>query len=192
MAQQEYQIATQVSALRSIMSQMKHVYWYSTPNTDVANIGTITMELPVLEDGINFDTGETDVTRIKLISGDTWVSRANAGDADISFQVSSVAGAVNDLLMTKKTNAQVTVTASFNGYTYSGDGYSTAPKKINGALLLAGEPGEPMAYFPNVELFASLVLGDGDSPSYYNVVVTPLSNLSGVTYYVLAGTAASS
>ena len=77
----EYTVGTQVSALRSIMSQMKHAYWYSTPNTTVANVGTITMELPVLEDGINFDTGETDVTRIKLISGDTWVSRANAGDA---------------------------------------------------------------------------------------------------------------
>lgn len=181
----EYTVGTQVSALRSIMSQMKHAYWYSTPNTTVANVGTITMELPVLEDGINFDTGETDVTRIKLISGDTWVSRANAGDADISFQVSSVAGAVNDLLMTKKTNSQATVTATFNGYTYKGDGYSTAPKKVSGGLLLTGEPGEPMAFFPNVELFASLVLGDGDSPSYYNVVVTPLSDLSDVTYYIL-------
>ena len=164
----EYAIDKQVSALRSIMSQMKHVFWYNKVNTAPSEIGDIDIELPVLEDGINFDTGETDVTRIKLISGDTWVSRANAGDADISFQVSSVSGDVNDLLMTKKT----------------GDSAVTTGTWTFGGLLLTGEPGEPMAFFPNVELFASLVLGDGDSPSYYNVVVTPLSNLSDVTYYI--------
>lgn len=182
----EYAIDKQVSELRSIMSQMKHVFWYNKVNTAPSEIGDIDIELPVLEDGINFDTGETDVTRIKLISGDTWVSRANAGDADISFQVSSVSGDVNDLLMTKKTGDSTVTTGTwtFNGYTYTGAGYSTAPKKVSGAMLLTGEPGEPMAFFPNVELFASLVLGDGDSPSYYNVVVTPLSNLSDVTYYI--------
>lgn len=190
MAGNEYSITTQVSALREILSQMKHVYYYAAANTAVTNIGTITMELPVLEDGITFDTGETDVSRIKLISGETWVSRANAGDADISFQVSSVAGAVNDLLMTQKVASASAGTTTFNGYTYAGSGYSTAPKKVTGGILLAGEPGEPMVFFPNIEMFASLVLGDGDSPSYYNVVVTPLSDNSGVTYYVLKGTAA--
>ncbi len=187
----EFNVTTNVSALRTIMSQMKHVYWYNTTNKTVATIGTIDIELPVLEDGVSFNTGEADVTRIRLISGDTWVSRANAGDADISFQVSSVEGAINDLLMTKVTQTASSVTATFNGYTYSGDGYSTAPKKSVGGMLLAGEPGEPMVFFPNVEMFSSLVLGDGDNPSYYNVVVTPLSDNSNVTYYVLKGTKSS-
>lgn len=185
----EFTVTTNVSALRTIMSQMKHVYWYNATNKAVSAIGAVDIELPVLEDGATFNTGEADVTRIRLISGDTWVSRANAGDADISFQVSSVEGAVNDLLMTKTVSTEQTATATFNGYTYKGYGYSTAPKKVTGGMLLAGEPGEPMVFFPNVEMFSSLQLGDGDNPSYYNVVVTPLSDASNSTFYVLEGTA---
>lgn len=184
----EYSVTTQVSTLRELMSQMKHAYWYNTINKAVSAIGTIDIELPVLEDGVSFNTGEAEVTEIKLTTGDTWVSKATAGEADISFQVSSVAGAVNDLLMNKVVTTQQTATATFNGYTYKGYGYSLAPKKVTGGLLLTGEPGEAMVFFPNVELFSSLVLDDGDNPSYYNVVVTPLTDNSGAAFYPLLPT----
>ena len=42
-----------------------------------------------------------------------------------------------------------------------------------------------MVFFPNVELYASLVLEDGDNPSYYNVVVTPLNDDNGAAFYPL-------
>lgn len=181
----EFNVTTKVESLRTLMTQMKHAYWYNTPNKAVSTIGAIDIELPVLEDGVSFNTGEADVSRIKLTTGDTWVSKAEAGDADITFQVSSVNGVVNDLLMTKTVSTKATTTATFDGKTYEGYGYSLAPKKVVGGLLLTGEPGETMVFFPNVELYASLVLEDGDNPSYYNVVVTPLNDDNGAAFYPL-------
>ena len=87
------------------------------------------MELPVLSDGVTFDTGAADVSKIKLTTGATWTSIANAGDSDIQFQVPSVAGKINDLLLNKKAET-VTMTATIDGETYEGEGYNIVVKTV--------------------------------------------------------------
>ena len=177
---------TGLSALRELMSQMKHVYYYATPNLAVTAIGTPTLELPVLEDGVSFDTGSADIQRINLTTGDTWVSKATAGDPDISMQVASVSDAIASLFMTKTVTTKVeTGDVTFNNTEYEGYGYSLAPKKSTGGLLFTGEPGEAMVFFPNVEMFSNLVLEDGDNPSYFNVAITPLLDNNNASFYPL-------
>lgn len=190
---------TGISSLRVLISKMKNAYWFDTANEGLdasthklvpATLAAPDFELPVLEDGVTFNTGEAEVSEIKLTRGDTWVSRANAGDPDISFQVSSLADDINELFMTQ-VSATVEASVTIGGTGYSAAGYTLAPKKVTGALLLTGEPGEAMLYFPNVEMFASLVVADGDNPSYYNVVATPLLGSAGASWYALLPTASS-
>ena len=110
----------------------------SKVNSDLATLAAFDMELPVLSDGVTFDTGAADVSKIKLTTGATWTSIANAGDSDIQFQVPSVAGKINDLLLNKKAET-VTMTATIDGETYEGEGYNIEPKKVIGGLFMRSE-----------------------------------------------------
>ena len=95
----EISITTKLEELKVLFNQMKEVYYVSKVNSDLATLAAFDMELPVLSDGVTFDTGAADVSKIKLTTGATWTSIANAGDSDIQFQVPSVAGKINDLLL---------------------------------------------------------------------------------------------
>lgn len=183
-------VTTGLESLRVLFNQMKNVYYISTPNQALSAITEADMELPVLEEGVSFDTGAPDVQVIKLTEGRNWVSKAEAGDPDISFQVGSVAGVVNDLFMDNTVTTVGTVGASIGGMTYSGKGYSLKPKKVTGALFMTSEDKTSAIYLPNVEIFANFVAEDGDNPAYFNAVVTPLEDSNGAAIYPLTGTAA--
>ena len=85
----EISITTKLEELKVLFNQMKEVYYVSKVNSDLATLAAFDMELPVLSDGVTFDTGAADVSKIKLTTGATWTSIANAGDSDIQFQVPS-------------------------------------------------------------------------------------------------------
>lgn len=178
-------ISTPKENLKQIFDKVHRVFYFANANTPLAS-QTSCMELPVLEDGVTFDTGEPDVTEIKLTDETTWVSKSKQGDSDISFQVSSVHETINNLLMQKKTDSAIT--ATFDGVNYTGNGYSLAPKKVTGALLMVSEDKSTAIYLPNVEMFASFN-GEGgdDSTGYYNVQVTPLTDSNGAAFYPLIG-----
>ena len=73
-----------------------------------------------------------------------------AGDSDIQFQVPSVAGKINDLLLNKKAET-VTMTATIDGETYEGEGYNIEPKKVIGGLFMRSEDRQTALFLPNVE-----------------------------------------
>lgn len=177
---------TNKESLKQIFDKVNRVYYFETAGAALS-AQTKCLELPVLEDGVTFDTGEAEVNEIKLTDRTTWVSKANQGDSDISFQVSSVHNTINDLLMEKKTSSAMS--GDFDGMTYSGNGYSLAPKKVTGALLMQSEDKATAIYLPNVEMFASFN-GEGgdDSTGYYNVSVTPLTDANGAAFYPMIGT----
>ena len=179
-------VTTNKESLKQIFDKVHRVYYFADP-TKALSEQTGGIELPVLEGGVSFDTGAPDVSEIKLTDESTWVSKSKQGDSDISFQVSSVHDTINDLLMEKKTSAAIT--AEFDGFNYTGNGYSLAPKKVVGALLLTSEDKSCAIYLPNVEMFASFN-GEGgdDSTGYYNVSVTPLTDADGAAFYPLTGT----
>ena len=183
-------VSTYKENLKKIFDKVNRVYYFPDP-TKALSSQTGGIELPVLESGVTFNTGDPDKNEVKLTDGTVWTSKVKQGESDISFQVSSVHSTINELLMEKKANSSIT--AQFEGVTYTGDGFSLAPKKISGALLMTSEDKTTAVYLPNVEMFASFN-GEGgdDSTGYYNVAVTPLTDAKGAAFYPLSGTASSS
>lgn len=178
-------ITNDLSALDKHFCQMHHVFYIATPNQALSEITAFDFELPVLEDGVGFDTGAPSVSRVKITEGRTICSSASQGDPSINFQVASVAGAINDLLMEEKVTTD-TVGGTIDGVTYAGKGYSLDPKKVTGALFMTSKDKKSAIYLPNVEMFASFNGEAGnDSTGYYNVEVTPLADESGAAFYPL-------
>lgn len=188
-------VSTTKDTLKKIFDKVRRVYYFADNKTDqgvVKALGSLTggIEFPVLEDGVTFDTGEPDTNEVKLTDGTTWTSKVSQGESDISFQVSSVHSTIMDLLMEKKTSASISTAVQIGDYDYTGQGYSLAPKKISGALVMVSSDFLTGVYLPDVELFASFN-GEGgdDSTGYFNVSVTPLTDANGAGFYILSGTA---
>ena len=110
-------------------------------------------------------------------------SFANAGDSDIQFQVPSVAGKINDLLLNKKAET-VTMTATIDGNTYEGEGYNTEPKKVTGGLFMRSEDRQTALFLPNIEGYSNFV-SEQDKPGYFNLSVSPLNDAKGASIYIL-------
>lgn len=181
-------VTTKLTDLKTLFNDVKEIYFKSSEikAADLGKAFTVDIEFPVLEEGVNFNTGDAEVTKIKLTTGSTWVSKATKGDSDISFQVASIAGPVNSLLM-NKVGGDITSTEGIlvEGVTYSGGAYSLAPKKVVGSLLMFSEDRQTIIALPNVEMYSSLVAADGDNPAYFNVAVSPLENSEGADIMIL-------
>lgn len=179
-------IATNKESLKQIFDKVHRVYYFPDASKSLAE-QVDGIEFPVLADGVTFDTGEAEIQEVKLTDETTWAGKASQGESDISFQVSSVHATINELLMEKKT--QTAITAEFAGYDYTGHGFSLAPKKIGGALLMVSQDKTSAIYLPNVEMYASFN-GEGgdDTTGFYNVKVTPLTDATGAAFYPLVGT----
>lgn len=158
-----------LGALDDIFAKVAHVYYSSsvlnaTPSASIS----VDMELPIIEDSVSFDTGGVDKTETKLTTGQVWTSRATKSDSNITMQVASLDADINALFMDSKGN----------------DGYATTVKKATGSLYFVDDTGKGLVVLPNVEMFGSLVLGEGDNPGYFNVTVTPLINNNDVNIYI--------
>ncbi|MDY5354549.1 MAG: hypothetical protein SPG69_11130 [Bacteroides pyogenes] len=181
-------ITKKITDLKTLFNDVKEVYFKNSEikTSDLGELAlTVDMELPVLGDGVNFDTGSADVTPVKLTTGAIWTSKVSKGDPDISFQVASVDGAVNDLLMSK-VKAIASAKGIINGNTYKGSAYSLAPKKVSGSLLMKSEDRQAIIILPKVEMYSSFVAADGDNPAYFNLSVTPMENSEGSDIMILS------
>lgn len=188
-------VSTTKDTLKKVFDKVHRVYYFADNKDGSGNVkalGSLTggIEFPVLEDGVTFDSGEPDTNEVKLTDGTTWTSKVSQGESDISFQVSSVHSTIVDLLMEKKTSASISTAVQIGDYDYTGQGYSLAPKKISGALVMVSSDFLTGVYLPDVEMFASFN-GEGgdDSTGYFNVSVTPLNDGNGAGFYILSGTA---
>ncbi len=188
-------VTTTKDTLKKIFDKVHRVYYFADNKTAqgvVKPLGQLTngVEFPVLEDGVTFNTGDPDKSEVKLTDGTTWTSKVSQGESDISFQVSSVHSTIMDLLMEKKTDAAIGTAVQIGDYDYTGQGYSLAPKKLSGALVMVSSDFLTGVYLPDVELFASFN-GEGgdDSTGYFNVSVTPLTDANGAGFYILSGVA---
>lgn len=188
-------VTTTKDTLKKIFDKVYRVYYFADNKTTqgaVKPLGQLTngVEFPVLEDGVTFNTGDPDKSEVKLTDGTTWTSKVSQGESDISFQVSSVHSTIMDLLMEKKTEAAISTAVQIGDYDYTGQGYSLAPKKLSGALVMVSSDFLTGVYLPDVELFASFN-GEGgdDSTGYFNVSVTPLTDANGAGFYILSGVA---
>lgn len=188
-------VTTTLGDLEVLFNKAKEVYYKKTELT-AADLGgeslTVDMELPVLEDGLTLNTGEVEVAEIKLTTGTIWTSRATKRDSDITLQVASIEGAVNDLFMNAIANKDITGTSGgiLAGKTFGGKSYSLAPKKVTGSLIFMSEDRQTIIALPKVEMYANLVAADGDNPAYFNVSVTPKENSEGADIMIMNDSAA--
>ena len=164
----EFAITKTLEELKALFSQMKNVYFIATANQALNALKGADMELPVLDEGVTFDTGAADVSKIKLTTGAIWTSVATAGD---------------ELLMNKVVESAA-MTATFNGKTYEGAGYNTEPKKVTGALFMTSEDGSTALYLPNIEGYSNLISERG-KPAYFNVAVSPMNDKNKASIYIL-------
>ena len=183
--------ASGASNLQTLFAKVKNVYYNETPITKASFTSGIEceIELPVLSDGVTLNTGDVDKTEIKLTTGAIWVSRADKGDSDISFQVASIDGRINDLFLTKKASANVEGIEVMDLGTFAGDAYSLDVNKVTGSLVLTDDNKQTVIILTNVEMYASFTVADGDNPAYFNVQVTPKDNTDGAAIILLHKTA---
>lgn len=179
-------VTNPLSSLRAVFNKMDEVYYLSKELNVAALAKAITadLELPVLSDGVTFNSGEPETTEIKLTTGENWVVRTEKGDSDISLQVASLKGAVNDLFMDKVKDVEASTNFDATA-SYAGAAYSLAPKKVGGSLIFMSDNKDVVVILPSVEMYGSLVVADGDNPAYFNVTVTPLSNTDGSDIIIL-------
>ena len=168
------------SDLHDVLGKVGQVLFSTSTNIlPSALTGTFDFKLPILDESVTFNMGEADVTRIKLIDQTNWTSYAKKGDPDIQFQVPSFSDAIASVLGNKKGAA-----ANNTALGVKFQGYSATPKKASGSLLYVSDDGLVVVYLPNVEIFATPVLGDGDNPAYFNCVITPIPDSTGADYYI--------
>lgn len=180
--------------LKQLFNDVEEVYYSSKPITaDYLAGGQIEAlkELPVTEDGVNFNTGEAEVTNIKLTTGKIWCTKVKKGDADISFQLPSIDGEINDLFLEKVAGKAISALELGTLGSFSGEGYALTPKKVEGALVMPSADRATVIILPSVEMYATLNLGDGDNPAYFDVKVTPVANADSIEIYILGADAPS-
>lgn len=179
----EFTVTTPLDELDVLFNQMKEVYFSSSTGKALDALTSFDMELPILDDGVTFNTGDANVTKVKLTTGRVWTSVADTGDADIKFQIASVAGKVNELLM-KKVAETKAMAATLDGVTYEGEGFDFSPKKVKGCLFMRSEDRATAIYLPNVEGYASFVSEKG-KPGYFNTTWSPKNDSNGAGIYIL-------
>ena len=59
-------ITNDLSALETHFCQMHHIFYIAEPNQSLSELTSFDAELPVLEDGVGFDTGAANVSRVKI------------------------------------------------------------------------------------------------------------------------------
>lgn len=168
------------SDLHDVLGRVEKVFLNKEVNKLPSTLtGTFDFKLPILDESVTFNMGEAEVTRVKLIDQTNWTSYAKKGDPDIQFQVPSFSNDIALLLGNIKGEAS---TNSALGIKFQG--YSTTPKKVECSLLFVSDDEKVCVYLPNVEIFATPVLGDGDNPAYFNCVITPIPDSAGSDYYI--------
>ena len=182
-------VTNSVDSLRTIFNRI-HSVGYLTEPTLPAAVDTIDYWLPILEGSVTFDTGQPDITEVKLTTGAKWTTMTEAGDSEISMQCSTFNSSICDLFLTKKITATTLGTTgdTLDGSTYSGNGYSLESKKVTGAMILLDESKKNLIFLPNVEIFASVGIEE-ENPGYFTLQITPLAHgdSGAAIYFMEAG-----
>ena len=181
-------VTKDVSALRTLFNKVGRIYFTSATDKTPATLSTLDFRLPILEDSVEFDTGEPDIETVNLTTGEKWTTMTTAGEPNITMQCASFAADITDLFL------NVTAASSGNmqldGRTYAGKGYDLSAKKVTGGLLLMGEDLEMAIFMPHVEIYSSIGI-EQNVPGYFTMNVTPLaSSADNTAIYFLPKTSA--
>lgn len=181
-------VTKDVSALRTLFNKVGRIYFTSTTDKTPANLATLDFRLPILEDSVEFDTGEPDIETVNLTTGEKWTTMTTAGEPNITMQCASFAADITDLFL--NVTAASSGNMTLDGRTYAGKGYDLSAKKVTGGLLLMGEDLEMAIFMPHVEIYSSIGI-EQNVPGYFTMNVTPLaSSADNTAIYFLPKTSA--
>lgn len=181
-------VTKDVSALRTLFNKVGRIYFTSTTDKTPANLATLDFRLPILEDSVEFDTGEPDIETVNLTTGEKWTTMTTAGEPNITMQCASFAAEITDLFL--NVTAASSGNMTLDGKTYAGKGYDLSAKKVTGGLLLMGEDLNMAIFMPHVEIYSSIGI-EQNVPGYFTMNVTPLaSSADNTAIYFLPKTSA--
>lgn len=189
-------ITNSLGTLANVFNRVDRVLFNDSPianNAALGSLSSVHSELPVIDGSVTLNMGEADVTKVKITTGQDWVSYAQAGESNISMQVASISTVMNDIFGDYATTSLgfdvstsiVKPVDATSSVSFSGKGYGTKPKKITGSLIFISQDEKALIVLPKTEIFATFIAADGDNPAYWNLVITALANESGAAYYLL-------
>lgn len=166
-------VTKDVSALRTLFNKVGRIYFTNTVDKTPTTLSTLDFRLPILEDSVEFDTGEPDIETVNLTTGEKWTTMTTAGEPNITMQCASFAKEITDLFL----NATVASVGpmTLDGKAYNGAGYDLSAKKVTGGLLMMGEDLEMAIFLPHVEIYSSIGI-EQNVPGYFTMNVTPLAS----------------
>jgi len=159
----------------------KNEGWYEegagstyTPTTDTepgqgktyyAKVKTFTvtpeLDVPCKVDSLNFEQGEADVEKYKVIGiAGAWVTDSDPGEVDYSFRVPSISEDILKLAFGE--DAVSAITGKVDNVDYDGLALILKNKKVQGTWLIVNSSKDRIMVINNTALFASLVL-DSDA-----------------------------
>lgn len=166
-------VTKDVSALRILFNKVGRIYFTSEVDKTPETLTTLDFRLPILEDSVEFDTGEPDIETVNLTTGEKWTTMTTAGEPNITMQCASFAREITGLFLNETTPTIGPMT--LDGNAYAGMGYDLSAKKVTGGLLLMGEDRDMVIFLPHVEIYSSIGI-EQNVPGYFTMNVTPLAS----------------
>lgn len=168
-----------LNSLTDIFQSVKEVYYkkkeIQVSDLESANI-SVDIEIPILEEGVSFNTGEPTVHVAKLTSNKNLEFHTKRSDSYITIKVASVHGEINELFLNKQNEIY--------NQTILGNSYNLEPKTIKGSLFLLSEDHNFIIVLANVSITSNLVI-EQDNTSYFLLNIIPYQNNNEDTFYIL-------
>jgi len=191
-------ISTQKTSLLTILDDACNVLFSPTVCKTRAEVKALTncIELPVIEDSISVDMGSVDVAYTKLTDGTTVAGKFSKGDPSCSFQIASIADAVNGIFAKAVDTDQDATTGAIdvNGNTETSDpklkAYSNGLNVNHGTLVIANADYTHMVVFPNTAISGSFnpTGGGNANTGYWNCSFIPYATTGtgsdGASFYI--------
>lgn len=176
-------VTKDVAELRTLFNKVGRIYFTSSNDKTPATLSTLDFRLPILEDSVEFDTGEPDVETVNLTTGEKWTTMTTAGEPNITMQCASFDPSITDLFLNAVSGA-TSQTFQIGANTYTGKGYDLSAKKVTGGIVMLGEDLQMAIFMPNVEIYSSIGI-EQNVPGYFTMNITPLANTAGVAIYFM-------
>lgn len=159
----------------------------------ISNVGKVIADLgdvyvdnaatPVIDGTIDYNTGDADISHVKLTTGQNWATSISKGDPSISFFIGATDAATNAMFckaVTGEGSAAVTKTAhniTLNGYSIG------TIAKLTKDVDFVTKDGNGCIHHPKATLVGTLALSD-DGVLGWNCSVIPNTDASGADTYI--------
>lgn len=158
----------------------------------ISNVGKVIADLgdvffgsqatPVIDGSINYNTGDIDISHIKLTTGQNWATSISKGDPDISFSLGATDAATNAMFCKVATKSENAVTKEAHGITLNGYNVGTIVKLTKDVDFLTKD-GLGCISHPQATLIGTLALSD-DGVLVWNCTLIPNVDENGADTYI--------